>query len=84
MKPETIRRLNGGAAIVWLALIPPTILFWKQSILWVALMSIWANFATHYGAWLTSRTEVRAKNVEEAQNVESAENVERAEHVDGR
>jgi hypothetical protein len=28
---------------VWILLILPTVLWWKESILWVALMSLYAN-----------------------------------------
>ncbi len=80
--PERIRTVNGWAVLVWLTLIVPTVLFWKESILWVALMSIWANVASHYTAWLAARTEVRAKNVERAENVEQAGTVEHADRVD--
>lgn len=39
--------------VVWLLLIPPTILYWKNSVAWISLMSVWANFAGH-GAGLVS------------------------------
>ena len=28
----------------------PTLLWWRDSILWVAFMSIWANVASHWAA----------------------------------
>jgi hypothetical protein len=30
--------------------IVPTLLWWKDSVLWVALMSLWANIAAHWSA----------------------------------
>lgn len=45
------------AVIVWFCLVPPTLIWWKDSILWVALMSIWANIASHWSAWQAARTE---------------------------
>ncbi len=36
---------NGVSTVAWALLIAPTVLFWPDSILWIALMSVWANFA---------------------------------------
>lgn len=60
MSPTSLRRFNGWAALAWLVLVVPTVLWWRESILWVALMSAWANVVTHYGAWMSSRAEVAA------------------------
>lgn len=58
MNPKVLKRLNGIAVLVWTALILPTVLLWHSSILWVALMSVWANVVSHYTAWVSSRAEV--------------------------
>lgn len=50
------------ATILWILLIIPTLLWWKDSILWVALMSIWANVASHAAAWQAADTEVGQEN----------------------
>lgn len=31
-------------------MIIPTLIWWKDSVLWVALMSLWANIASHWSA----------------------------------
>lgn len=36
---------------VWAAALPPTLIWWRESILWVAFMSLYANFVGHYSAW---------------------------------
>jgi hypothetical protein len=36
--------------LVWAALVFPTLLLWRDSVLWVALMSLWVNIAAHWGA----------------------------------
>jgi hypothetical protein len=48
------------ATCVWLALVVPTVLWWRESILWVALMSVWANVAAHFSAWQAARAEAAA------------------------
>ena len=47
-------------ACVWAALLVPTLLWWKSSILWVAAMSLYANIASHWGAYQGARAERRA------------------------
>lgn len=42
---------------VWALLVIPTVIWWKDSILWVALMSVWANLAAHFSAYQGARTE---------------------------
>jgi hypothetical protein len=69
-RPVAIRRMNGWAAIVSLILIAPTVFWLQDSILWVAFLSIWALFATHYGTWLTARVEVRQEQVQATLHVE--------------
>lgn len=64
-EPTVIRRWNGIAVVVWIVLGLPTLLFWRESVLWVAILSLWANIVTHYGAWLTARVEVRSKHIED-------------------
>lgn len=56
-QPRFLRRFHGVAVIVWILLLAPTLLWWKESVLWVALMSIWANVASHWSAWQASRAE---------------------------
>jgi hypothetical protein len=46
------------AAIIWALMGIPTILFWKESILWVAIMSIYAIVVSHWSAYQASRAEV--------------------------
>lgn len=52
-----LRKFNLVATFVWLSLIVPTLLWWKDSILWVALMSIWANIIGHFSAYMAARAE---------------------------
>jgi hypothetical protein len=36
--------------LTWAVLVLPTLLWWRQSVLWVALMSLWTNIASHWAA----------------------------------
>jgi len=44
-------------AIVWAALVVPTLLFWRSSLLWIAFMSLYANFVGHWSAYQAARSE---------------------------
>jgi hypothetical protein len=56
--------VNLIAATLWVLAIYPTLVWWKQSVLWVALMSLWANFASHIAAWIAARAEMSTDQVE--------------------
>lgn len=46
------------AAVIWLLLFIPTVIWWSQSILWVLFVSLYANVVSHIGAYQASRAEV--------------------------
>lgn len=50
-------RLHLLLTLVWICLVVPTVLWWSNSILWVLVMSIWANASTHWSAWQAARAE---------------------------
>ncbi len=60
--PRYLRRFHAVATLVWAALVIPTVLLWAESILWVALMSVWANLASHFAGWQATRAEEEAND----------------------
>lgn len=42
---------------VWALLLIPTLLFWPNSVLWVLVISLYANFVGHLGAYQAARSE---------------------------
>ena len=58
--PPLLRKIHGFLTILWIVLIVPSLLWWKESILWVVLMSAWANIAGHWSAWEAARAEEKA------------------------
>lgn len=60
-EPEFTTKFHKYATIVWILLLIPSILFWKESILWIILMSVWANIAGHWSAYQASRAEQEQK-----------------------
>jgi ABC-type lipoprotein release transport system permease subunit len=54
LKGTTIHLICLG---IWIALIIPTILYWRESVFWVSLMSIYAIISTHWAAYQAARAE---------------------------
>lgn len=45
---------------VWLALTVPTVLWWRDAIMWIAFMSLYANAAGHWSAFQAARAKESA------------------------
>jgi hypothetical protein len=72
-RPEFLRAFHGWMTLAWGVLIPITVFTGlKGSIIWIALMSVWANFVGHFSSWQAARVEVKQDDqVEEAVSVTS-------------
>lgn len=55
---------------VWMVMLVPTLLWWKSSILWVAAMSLYANFVGHWSAYQAARAEGDAARAGQASKAE--------------
>lgn len=55
--PKTWRKFHGVFTGVWFLLAIPTVLWWHDSVLWVALISCYANAVGHFSAWQGARAE---------------------------
>lgn len=58
--PQTLVHVHLLAMVAWAGLLIPTLIWWKESILWVAAMSLYANFVGHFGGWDAARAELKA------------------------
>lgn len=54
---QQLQGLHLALAILWAALLIPTIIWWKNSILWVAGCSLYANVIAHLAAYAGARAE---------------------------
>jgi hypothetical protein len=52
-----LRRFHAVMTLVWLVLAIPSLLWWKNSITWIIVLSVWTNIASHFGAWQGARAE---------------------------
>lgn len=53
--------LHYCAAAAWVLLFIPTLIWWAQSVLWVATLSLYANMAAHLSAAKAARAEQEAE-----------------------
>lgn len=58
--PKSWRRIHASFALFWLVMIIPTMLLWPESILWIALLSVWANVGSEFEAFQSSRAQMKA------------------------
>ncbi len=65
--PVFMRRVNGWLTVLWIVMIPVSILTgWISSVTYVAALSLWALVSGHWSAWQAARVEVeQAKEAEE-------------------
>jgi hypothetical protein len=63
-RPAFLRGFHGWMTLGWGLLIPITVFSsLKSSIVWIALMSVWANFVGHFSSWQAARVEVKQDDV---------------------
>lgn len=57
-----MKRLHLILTWLWVLLIVPTILWWKESILFIGIVSVYANVVSHWTAYQAARAEKAANN----------------------
>jgi hypothetical protein len=55
-------RLHLWATVVWSLAVIPTLLWWRDSVLWVLIASLWANVVSHASAYEAARAKEIAVN----------------------
>jgi hypothetical protein len=61
-KASTMVRFHFGMAVLWGLLVIPTVLIWKESILWIGFMSIYAIIVSHLTGWDAAKAEQAAED----------------------
>ena len=60
LTPKKLQRVHGWLTIFWAAMLPIAIITgWVYVVVFVSVISIYANFAGHFSAWQAARTEVK-------------------------
>jgi hypothetical protein len=63
------RQVHLALLFTWVVLLIPTIIWWRDSILWIAFMSLYAIITSHWGAYEAAK----AKDIAEAAREEAEE-----------
>ncbi len=59
--PQVMMKFHLIMTGVWILLIIPTMIWWSTSILWILLISLYANIIGHFSAWQAVRAEMAIK-----------------------
>ena len=68
LTPVFIKRCHLVAAVMWVGLAIPSLIWWKDSVLWVILISIYANIVGHLSGYSAARADQAAEENEDSQS----------------
>lgn len=66
LTPVFIKRCHLVAAVMWVGLATPSLIWWKDSVLWVILISIYANIVGHLSGYSAARADQAAEESEDS------------------
>ncbi|HGW1768715.1 TPA: hypothetical protein ACNMRW_000809 [Klebsiella pneumoniae] len=66
LTPVFIKRCHLVAAVMWVGLAIPSLIWWKDSVLWVILISIYANIVGHLSGFSAARADQAAEESEDS------------------
>ena len=66
LTPVFIKRCHLVAAVMWVGLAIPSLIWWKDSVLWVILISIYANIVGHLSGYSAARADQAAEEIEDS------------------
>lgn len=68
LTPVFIKRCHLVAAVMWVGLAIPSLIWWKDSVLWVILISIYANIVGHLSGYSAARADQAAEESEDSRS----------------
>ncbi|MBK2507366.1 hypothetical protein FKL37_01945 [Klebsiella pneumoniae] len=66
LTPVFIKRCHLVAAVMWVGLAIPSLIWWKDSVLWVILISSYANIVGHLSGYSAARADQAAEESEDS------------------
>ena len=66
LTPVFIKRCHLVAAVMWVGLAIHSLIWWKDSVLWVILISIYANIVGHLSGYSAARADQAAEESEDS------------------
>ena len=62
--PRFLQSLHGWLTIAWFIMMPLALITgWVASVVFISVISIYANFAGHFSGWQAARTEVKQEEL---------------------
>lgn len=62
--PSFIKKAHLSMTLLWVVLAIPSVIWWKDSVLWVIIISIYANIVGHLAGYTAARADEAAENTE--------------------
>lgn len=59
--PSLIKKMHLISAVAWVVLAIPSVIWWKNSVLWVIIISIYANVVGHLSGYTAARADEAAE-----------------------
>jgi hypothetical protein len=69
-EPKTWVRIHGALTVAWILLITPSVLFWRDSVAWLVIMSVWANVASSAASWQAAKADRSSVSMDDLRRVE--------------
>jgi len=69
-QPRTWVRIHATLALVWILLIPPAILWWRDSVAFIVMCSVYANFAGSVASWQSAKADLNSPTREDLERVD--------------
>jgi hypothetical protein len=70
LTPKTWSRVHLALTVVWVLLMVPSLLWWRESVPWLVVMSVWANVAGSAASWQSAKADCNSPTREDLQRVE--------------
>lgn len=72
-KPSTWIYIHGSLVIVWAVLIGPAIIWWRDSVAFVVLCSVYANVAGSAASWQSARADCNSPSSADLRRIEQGQ-----------
>ncbi|EFE94177.1 MULTISPECIES: hypothetical protein [Serratia] len=61
LTPAVIKKAHLAMSFLWIILAIPSVIWWKNSVLWVIIISIYANVVGHLAGYTAARADEAAE-----------------------
>jgi hypothetical protein len=78
VSPAVMKTIHGWLTFAWFLMMPIALATgWVASVVFISVISIYANFAGHFSSWQASRVEVNQEKEEQKRDDDAPERIEK-------